>query len=76
MDTTSNKMIFVYGEFDPWSAVMPVTAVKNEQLKKEGKGRENMVLFVEPAGSHRTRIGTLPAEDKERAITLLREWMK
>lgn len=35
-----------------------------------------MVLFVEPAGSHRTRIGTLPAEDKERAITLLREWMK
>ena len=76
LDTTSNKMIFVYGEFDPWSAVMPVAAVKNEHLKKSGKGRENMVLFVEPAGSHRTRIGTLPAGDKERAIKLLREWMK
>lgn len=76
LDTTSNKMIFVYGEFDPWSAVMPVAAVKNEQLKKEGKGRENMVLFVEPAGSHRTRIGTLPEGDKERAIKLLKEWMK
>ncbi len=76
LDTTSNKMMFVYGEFDPWSAVMPVAAVKNEKLKKKGKGRENMVLFIEPAGSHRTRIGSLPKEERERAVKLLKEWME
>ncbi len=76
LDKTDSKMMFIYGEYDPWSAVMPVAPVKNEELKAKGKGRENMVLFVEPKGSHRARILTLPKEDKERAIAILKQWLE
>ena len=75
LDTTSNKMIFVYGEYDPWSAVMPIAPIKNETLKRKGKGRENIMLFVEPKGSHRARISRLPENDKKHAISTLRKCM-
>lgn len=74
--TTDSKMMFIYGEFDPWSAVMPVAPVKNEKLKAKGKGRENMVLFVSPAGSHRARISNLPEADRIRAINILKSWLE
>jgi PS-10 peptidase S37. len=35
--TKEAKMLFIYGEYDPWSAVMPVAPVKNEKLKREEK---------------------------------------
>ena len=70
-----SKMMFIYGEFDPWSAVMPVAPVKNEALKAKGKGRQTMHLFVEPGGSHRARINTLPEEMKKEAIAILKEWL-
>lgn len=69
-------MMFIYGEFDPWSAVMPVAPVKNEELKKKGKGRENMYLFVEPGGSHRARINTLPEQMKKEAVAILKGWLE
>ena len=73
---TDSKMMFIYGEFDPWSAVMPVAPVKNEELKKKGKGRENMYLFVEPGGSHRARINTLPEQMKKEAVAILKGWLE
>ncbi len=73
---TTSKMMFIYGEFDPWSAVMPEAPVKNEELKLKGKGRDNMVLFVDPAGSHSARILTLPEEEKREAIAILKEWLE
>ena len=75
LETTDSKMMFIYGEFDPWSAVMPVAPVKNEALKAKGKGRQTMHLFVEPGGSHRARINTLPEEMKKEAIAILKEWL-
>lgn len=75
LETTDSKMMFIYGEFDPWSAVMPVAPVKNEALKAKGKGRKTMHLFVEPGGSHRARINTLPEEMKKEAIAILKEWL-
>lgn len=72
---TDSKMMFIYGEFDPWSAVMPVAPVKNEELKKKGKGRETMHLFIDPAGSHRARINTLPDEMKGEAIAIIKQWL-
>lgn len=62
--TTDNKMMFIYGEFDPWSAVRV----------NEPKG-DNVVLFIEPKGSHRARISTLPADMKEKAIEILNKWL-
>lgn len=76
LKSTDSKMMFIYGEFDPWSSVMPVAPVKNEELKAKGKGRENMVLFVDPKGSHRARINTLPEADREKAINILKEWLE
>lgn len=73
---TDSKMLFIYGEFDPWSAVMPVAPVKNEELKKKGKGRQNMHLFIDPEGSHRARINTLPDEMKKEAIAILESWLE
>lgn len=75
LETTDSKMMFIYGEFDPWSAVMPEAPVKNEALKAKGKGRQTMHLFVEPGGSHRARINTLPEEMKQEAIAILKEWL-
>ncbi|MEA4866889.1 MAG: S28 family serine protease [Rikenellaceae bacterium] len=62
---TDNKMMFIYGEFDPWSAVK-VNEPKNE----------NVVLFVEPKGSHRARISTLPQDMKKEAVDLLKTWLE
>lgn len=73
--TTDSKMMFIYGEFDPWSAVMPEAPVKNEALKAKGKGRQTMHLFIEPGGSHRARINTLPEDMKQEAIKILKEWL-
>jgi hypothetical protein len=73
---TDSKMMFIYGQFDPWSAVMPVAPVKNEELKKKGKGRQTMKLYIEPNGSHRARISTLPEEMKKEAIATLKEWLE
>ena len=55
---------------------MPVAPVKNEELKKKGKGRENMYLFVEPGGSHRARINTLPEQMKKEAVAILKGWLE
>lgn len=75
LDTTRSKMMFIYGEYDPWSAVMPVAPVKNEKLKSKGKGRQNIYLFIDPQGSHRSRINTLPTEMQQEAISVLNKWL-
>lgn len=76
LDTTSSKMLFVYGEFDPWSSVMPQAPVMNEELKREGHGRDNMYLFIDPHGSHRARILTLPDTLQTKAIGVLKQWLE
>ncbi len=59
------KMIFIYGQNDPWTA--GVTWLK---------GKKNIHVFVEPSGSHRARIGTLPEEEKKQVMELINEWLK
>jgi hypothetical protein len=51
-------------EFDPWSAVKV----------NEPKGK-NVVLFIEPKGSHRARISTLPPQMREEAVETLKLWL-
>lgn len=59
------KMIFIYGENDPWTAA-GVTWLK---------GKKNIHVFIQPGGSHRTRIGTLPEAEKKEAVDLINEWL-
>ena len=62
------KMIFIYGEIDPWSAA--ATTWLNTDKK------ENVHIFVEPRGSHLARINTLPEDMKQKAISILKKWLE
>ncbi len=75
LSKTDAKMMFIYGQWDPWSAVIPIAPVKNEKLRAKGKGRSTMKLYIAPGGSHSSRISTLPAKDKEEAINILKNWL-
>lgn len=59
------KMICIYGEVDPWSA----TRVP------DFKGKKNLQIYIEPRGSHRARINTLPQEMREKVLTQLNAWL-
>ncbi len=61
------KMIFIYGEIDPWSAPRVPNAVL--------KGKKNMKLFMQPRGSHRTRIGNMPDDMKAQIMAQLNQWL-
>ena len=60
------KIIFIYGENDPWSAAMV----------PEFKGKRNERIFVQPHGSHRTRINNMPEKTRKEILTLLNEWLE
>lgn len=64
ISTTSNNMIFIYGEWDPWSSVRP-----------KHPGHSNIKIYIDPCGSHRSRISTLPAPQRDEAIALLKQWL-
>lgn len=59
------KMIFIYGEVDPWSAThVPVF-----------KGKVNEQVYFQPGGSHRARISNMPEEMKEQILTQINKWL-
>jgi hypothetical protein len=60
-----NNIIYIYGEFDPWtaSAAMPTTAT-------------NSVRFIKKGGNHGTRISHLEPAQKNEIEQLLSQWLK
>ena len=62
------KMVFIYGEIDPWSAAAPMWLDTSK--------KKNMHIFVQPRGSHRARINTLPEEMKQEAISIIKGWLE
>lgn len=62
------KMMMIYGEWDPWTAPGAGWAVS--------KKKQNMKLYVDPEGSHRARILTLPEDMQQEAIETLRGWLE
>lgn len=65
LDNNDPKMIFIYGEWDPWSAVAA-------NFKGEKK---NMAKYFQPQGSHRARIATLPEPMKTEVIKKIEKWL-
>jgi predicted enzyme related to lactoylglutathione lyase len=61
----AKNMIFIYGEYDPWSA----TAV-------ELSGQTNSIKIVKKGGSHRTRISNLPENQRNQILDSLNAWLK
>jgi PS-10 peptidase S37 len=63
--TNGERMMLVYGEFDPWSS----------RTFELGQARDSFKFF-EPGGNHGARIGTLSPTDKALAISTLERWLK
>lgn len=68
LDTSANKMIFIYGEYDAWSA----TAV---ELTDNASQRE-LYKFVQPKGDHRTRIKSFNPEKQTEIYTIIDRWLE
>jgi hypothetical protein len=59
-----SNMLFIYGEYDPWSA--PAVQIS---------GKTNAFNLVKPGGSHLTRIGNLPEELRRQVLETLAGWL-
>ena len=60
----AENVIYIYGEFDPWSAtgIWP-------------SGKTNSFRMTEKGGNHGARITRFYGEDRERILTALEEWL-
>ncbi|WP_299891240.1 S28 family serine protease [uncultured Lacinutrix sp.] len=68
LDNSAKKMLFIYGEYDSWSA----TAV---ELNANAPKRE-LYKFVKPQGDHKTRIKSFNTENKEKIFDIIDSWLK
>ena len=59
------KMIFIYGEIDPWGATRVPTF----------RGKKNEQIYIQPRGSHRSRIGNMPEEMKKQIMDQIHAWL-
>ncbi|HNW90233.1 MAG TPA: S28 family serine protease [Bacteroidales bacterium] len=59
------KMIFIYGEYDPWSA----PAVEFTE-------KTNMLKAVCPGGSHATRIRSFSDDEQQKIIDHIHTWLE
>ena len=60
----ADKILLIYGENDPWSASAAST-----------RGNHKILKVVQPNGSHRSRIGTMPEEQNKQVVNTLKAWM-
>ncbi len=67
LEKNDPRMIFIYGGNDPWTAPGAAWTVTPD--------KRNMRVFIEPDGSHRTRISTLPDSLRREAIATLQGWL-
>ncbi len=64
LQSTDARILFVYGQFDPWSAVMP-----------DDYQKENIKFYNQPSGSHRARIRTFDQPTQDEIIGILSSWL-
>jgi hypothetical protein len=68
LDNSAEDMLFIYGEYDAWSS----TAV---ELTKDASKRE-VYKFVNPKGSHTTRIKSFSPETQKEIYEIIDGWLK
>lgn len=61
-----NNMIFIYGEYDPWSATAFVPT----------EGKTNALKIVKKGGAHGTRINNLPNYQRTMVLDSLEKWLE
>ena len=62
------QMIFIYGEYDPWSA----TAV---DVSVNMKDKHNIIMAYVPKGSHSANIRRLPEALQKKVIETITKWL-
>lgn len=67
LNSKAEKMLFIYGEYDAWSA----TAV---ELENNPKKRE-MYKYVQPQGDHRTRIKSFDQNTQTEIYNIINSWI-
>ncbi|GAA3587164.1 S28 family serine protease [Kribbella ginsengisoli] len=65
LKTSGRRMLFVYGENDPWSA----------EKFEPGRGTRDSHWYIQPAGNHGSSITGLPAAQRAEATQILQKWM-
>lgn len=63
------KHIFIYGEIDPWTSSGVAGWL-------DCSDKLNMRVYVEPRGSHKARISTMPEDTKNEIIGRITKWLK
>lgn len=63
--TKANHILFVYGEFDPWSAAAYPRVNKSADFH----------WFQVPGGNHSSKLFKLPAAEKAKALAVVAAWM-
>ncbi len=64
IQNTDARILFIYGEWDPWSA-----------SAFEVPEKDNFLKIVKPRGSHATRINNLPENQKQEVKATLEQWL-
>lgn len=64
--TQAKRMLYVYGEYDPWSA-------ESFHCGAHAAAR-GCHRYTVPGGNHGSQISQLPAPQRERAVALVRKW--
>ncbi len=67
LDTSAQDMLFIYGEYDSWSA----TAVE----LTEDASKRAVYKYINPKGSHTTRINSFKPETKQEIYTIIDGWL-
>jgi hypothetical protein len=62
--TSGQRLMFIYGEFDPWTGGAYELGSAMDSFK-----------FIQPGGNHGSSIGGLRAADKEMALSTLERWL-
>ena len=62
-------MVFIYGEYDPWSATAADVSVNM-------KNKQNIIVAYVPKGSHNANIRRLPEELQKRVIDTITKWLE
>jgi hypothetical protein len=64
--TSATRLLFVYGENDPWSA----------ERFEPGPGTRDSHWYTVPAGNHTASIAALPSASRAEATKLIRGWVR
>lgn len=62
---TKAHMLFIYGEYDPWTAVGIKDYVNNPDI----------YIMINPGNCHRSKINNFPDEMKHKILSILRLWL-